>query len=145
MSKINPESRIFAEMKKAVYKRWCGVAALYRSQAGSGFPNKKSPSRMEFLPVGWSDGSLLICGRLKGLEAKTETGRPEESQLKMARNWRLWGVPYVFPRSLDELMEAIEAEFPPEVWADPTPEEIARFREAMKDDPRTWLETQGYI
>ncbi|WHZ36529.1 hypothetical protein [Sagittula sp. MA-2] len=147
MSKVNPESKVVADMRKAVSRRWCGVAALYRSQAGSGFPSKKSPSRIEFLPVGWPDTTLLIRGRIMGVEAKTKTGRPEESQLKMARNWRLWGVPYVFPRSVDELMEAIETEFPPEVWADPTAEERDRFRQAMaqKDDPRAWLTAEGFL
>jgi hypothetical protein len=82
-----------------------------------------------------------------GVETKTKTGRPGPDQLIMARNWRLAGVPYIFPRSVEEFMAAVEAEFPPEVWADPSKEERVRFRAAMaqKDDPRAWLVSQGFL
>ncbi|WP_132545411.1 hypothetical protein [Rhodovulum euryhalinum] len=130
----------------AAKRRWHPVGMVYRINPGLGTP-PGSAHLMRYAPEGWPDQVLLLRGRLAALEAKTKRGRPEESQLRMARQWWLAGVPYFFPTSPEHMFELVERHFPAEVWADPTPEERARFREAFADaeDPRPWLEANGYM
>lgn len=143
---MNPETPIMKKISKAASRRWHPVGLVYRINTGKGTPPGAS-HMIHFAPKGWPDDVLLLRGRLAGLEVKTKNGRPEESQLIMARSWWLAGVPYFFVRSPEEMFAAVEAHFPEEVWADPAPEEISRFREAMAEpkDPGAWLRAQGYL
>lgn len=104
---------------------------------------------VEFLPKGWPDDMLLIRGRLAGLELKSKNDRLRHDQAKMARNWRCAGIPIVYPRTGDDLLELLAEVFPPEVLAPPAEEEWALYREAIskkwKDDPKGWLRHHGWL
>lgn len=142
----NPETPLMKRISRDVSMRWQPIGLVYRINTGSGTPpNGNFP--IKFAPEGWPDLVLLIRGRFAGLEVKTEKGAPEPSQLDKARSWWLAGIPYFFVRSSQDVFKAVEKHFPEEVWKDPVPEEIARFRDAMsdRDNPGRWLKAQGYL
>lgn len=60
------------------------------------------------LAPGTPDLVVIDAGRIVGLEVKSETGVPEESQLDVQKQWHAVGTFYGFVRSVDEARAALE-------------------------------------
>jgi hypothetical protein len=59
------------------------------------------------LGEGTPDLVVLDRGRVVGLEVKSETGAPEDSQLRVQAQWHRTGAFYAFVRSVDDALAAL--------------------------------------
>lgn len=141
------EAQIHAAAAKAI-KPWHPVALLFKTKAGKAvLPGRRHPT--EFLPNGWPDDTLLIRGRIVGVEIKSENDRIQDSQVMMSRSWWIAGCPIVIVRKGPDLIDRLKEVLPPEVLEPPTKEEIALFKEAHSEKwvkrPKDWLRHRGWL
>lgn len=141
------EDQIHADAKKAI-RPWHPVALLFKTKAGKAvLPGRHHPT--EFLPNGWPDDTLLIRGRIVGVEIKSENDRMQDSQAMMSRSWWIAGCPVVIVRKGPDLIDRLKEVLPQEVLEMPTKEEIALFKEAHSKEwvkrPKDWLRHRGWL
>lgn len=141
------EDEIHARAALAI-QPWHPVAVLFKTRAGKAtLPGRSHPTT--FLENGWPDDTLLIRGRVVGVEIKSERDRLRQDQAEMARTWWIAGCPVIVVREGPDVIDRLREVLPPAVMKPPTARERALFAEAYSDEwvnrPKKWLQHRGWM